>query len=221
MDNHGGVYIPRFQNLDSVTHPKFKRGFNVQGVAGRSPVPEGARSVWGFMGQGEMLPHAENRITIDRRRRDAWGIPVAHIAVRMTENERQVMLCEVDTLMETAKLMGWEMDFAACSLGIMNEGKLLPFGSPIDRAVFRMAYKRTVGLGAAIHECGGARMGDDPATSALNSRNQVWDAENIFVTDSSCFASNGTCGPTLTTMALTTRACEYIANEYGKSGGLG
>ena len=35
-DNHGGVYIPRFQNLDSVTHPKFKRGFNIQGVAGRS-----------------------------------------------------------------------------------------------------------------------------------------------------------------------------------------
>jgi choline dehydrogenase-like flavoprotein len=37
---------------------------------------------------------------------------------------------------------------------------------------------------------------------------------NLFVTDSSCFVSNGTCGPTLTTMALTTRACEYIASEY-------
>ena len=220
-DNHGGVYIPRFQNLGSVTHPMFKRGFNIQGVAGRSPVPEGSRSVWGFMGQGEMLPHAENCITIDRRRRDAWGIPVARIAVRMTENERQVMLCEVDTIMEMAKLMGWEMDFAACSLGIMNEGKLLPFGSPLDRAVFRMAYKRTVGLGAAIHECGGARMGDDPATSVLNNHNQMWDAKNVFVTDSSCFVSGGTCGPTLTTMALTVRACEYIANEYGKSGGLG
>ena len=81
--------------------------------------------------------------------------------------------------------------------------------------MFRMAYKRTVGLGAAIHECGGARMGDDPATSVLNAYNQVWDAKNVFVTDSSCFASNGTCGPTLTTMALTVRACEYIAKEYG------
>jgi choline dehydrogenase-like flavoprotein len=217
-DNHGGIYIPRFQNLDGVTHPKFKRGYNIQGVAGRSPVPEGARSVWGFMGQGEMLPHAENRVTVDRRKRDAWGIPVARIAVRMSENERQVMLSEVETITEHAKLMGWELDFAACSLGILNEGKLLPFGTPLDRLVFRMAYRRTTGLGSAIHECGGARMGDDPATSVLNSRNQMWDAKNVFVTDSSCFASNGTCGPTLTTMALTVRACEYIANEYGKSG---
>ena len=220
-DNHGGIYIPRFQNLDSVTHPKFKRGFNIQGIAGRPPVPEGARSVWGFMGQGEMLPHVENTVTIDRRRKDAWGIPAARITLNMTENEHQVMLCEVDTIMEMAKLMGWEMDFAACSLGIMNDGKLLPFGSALDRAVFRMAYKRTVGLGAAIHECGGARMGDDPATSVLNARNQVWDAKNVFVTDSSCFASNGTCGPTLTTMALTVRACEYIAENYGNGGELG
>jgi hypothetical protein len=32
-------------------------------------------------------------------------------------------------------------------------------------------------LGAAIHECGGARMGNDPATSVLNSLNQCWDAK--------------------------------------------
>jgi hypothetical protein len=32
--------------------------------------------------------------------------------------------------------------------------------------------------------------------------------------------SNGTCGPTLTTMALTMRACEYIAQEYGKTSEL-
>jgi choline dehydrogenase-like flavoprotein len=220
-DNHGGVYMPRFQNLDRITHPQFKRGFNIQGIAGRPMVPEGARSVWGFMGQGEMLPHAENTITIDHRRRDAWGIPVPRISLRMTENERQVMLCEVNTIMETAKLMGWEMDFAACSLGILNDGQLLPFGNPLERAMFRMAYKKTVGLGASIHECGGARMGDDPDTSVLNAHNQMWDAKNVFVTDSSCFPSNGTCGPTLTTMALTVRACEYIAEHYGTGGELG
>lgn len=220
-DNDGGAYIPRFQNLDSVTHPKFKRGFNIQGIAGRPWVPEGSRAVWGFMGQGEMLPHVENTITLDRRRRDAWGIPAPRITVRMTENERELMLCEVNTIMEMAKLMGWEMDFAACALGIMNDGQLLPFGTPLERAMFRMAYKRTVGLGASIHECGGARMGDDPATSVLNAHNQLWDAQNVFVTDSSCFVSGGTCGPTLTTMALTARACEHIAKNYGKSGGLG
>jgi choline dehydrogenase-like flavoprotein len=220
-DNHGGVYIPRFQNLDRVTHPQFKRGFNIQGIAGRPWVPEGSRAVWGFMGQGEMLAHAGNSVTIDRRRRDAWGIPAPRVTVRMTENERQVMRCEVDTIIEIAKLMGWEMDFAACALGLFNDGKLMPYANWFERSMFRMAYRRSTGLGASIHECGGARMGDDPATSVVNAYNQMWDAKNVFVTDSSCFVSGGTCGPTLTTMALTVRACEYIANQYGKSGGLG
>ena len=52
-------------------------------------------------------------------------------------------------------------------------------------------------------------------TSVLNAHNQVWDSPNVFVTDSSCFVTNGTCGPTLTTMALTVRACAHIAAEYG------
>jgi len=57
-------------------------------------------------------------------------------------------------------------------------------------------------------------MGSDPATSVLNGYSQCWDAANVFVTDGSCFVSNGSCGPTLTTMALTARACEYVAKEY-------
>ena len=86
-----------------------------------------------------------------------------------------------------------------------------------ERMLFRLAYKRSVAVGGAIHECGGSRMGSDPKTSVLNAMNQVWDAPNVFVTDSSCFVTNGTCGPTLTTMALTVRACEHIASEYGHS----
>jgi choline dehydrogenase-like flavoprotein len=71
--------------------------------------------------------------------------------------------------------------------------------------------------GMGIHEMGTARMGRDPKTSVLNAHNQVWDAPNVFVTDSSCFVTNGTCGPTLTTMALTARACDHIGREYGHS----
>ena len=38
-NNHGGMYMPRFQNLDRRDYPAFARGFNIQGVAGRAPVP--------------------------------------------------------------------------------------------------------------------------------------------------------------------------------------
>jgi choline dehydrogenase-like flavoprotein len=37
---------------------------------------------------------------------------------------------------------------------------------------------------------------------------------NLFVTDASSYVSNGGVGPTLTIMALTARACEYIATQH-------
>jgi choline dehydrogenase-like flavoprotein len=74
-------------------------------------------------------------------------------------------------------------------------------------------------MGAAVHECGGARMGTDPTRSVLSPYNQCWDVKNLFVTDGSCFVSNGTVGPSLTIMALSVRASEYIAQEC-KSGSL-
>jgi choline dehydrogenase-like flavoprotein len=70
--------------------------------------------------------------------------------------------------------------------------------------------------GAGIHETGGARMGDNPRTSVLNRFNQTHDVKNVFVTDGSCFVSNGCQNPTLTMMAITVRTCDYIVHEYTK-----
>ena len=219
-DNHGGVYMPRFENLDKVTNPTFKRGFNIQGMIGRGFVPEGSPAMFGFMGQGEMLPHAENTITLHRSKKDKWGIPAPHVTLRMTDNERNLMRYETDTIKEMVKTMGWSIDFAGSALGLDDPDKILPNGSAFERLMFRMGFKKSMGLGASIHECGGVRFGTDPKKSLLNGMNQMWDAPNVFVTDSSCFPSGGTCGPTLTTMALTVRACEYIANGYGKTAEL-
>ena len=216
-DNHGGIYIPRFQNLDRVTHPQFRRGFNIQGQAGRGFVPEGVPPAYAFMGQGEMLPHYENCVTLDARKKDAWGIPAPRINISMTENERTLLRCELDTVKEMVAKIGWDVDFAGSALGLDDPKNVLPHANPIERFLFRKGFKKSLGLGAAIHECGGARMGNDPRKSVLNSRNQCWDAPNVFVTDPSCFASNGTCGPVLTIMALSMRAAEYIAKEYGKN----
>lgn len=213
-NNHGGVYLPRFTNLENVTHPEFVRGFNVQGVIGRSPVPDGDPAVYGFMGQGEMPAYPENSITLNRRRTDSWGMPIPHIDIKLTDNERKLLRAEIDAIKEMVHAAGYEIDFAINLLGIDKTEKFLPEANWFERALFRIGYRRSMAMGAAIHECGGARMGSDPKTSVLNGFNQCWDAPNVFVTDSSCFVSNGTCGPTLTTMALTTRACEYIAREY-------
>ena len=51
----------------------------------------------------------------------------------------------------------------------------------------------------------------------LNSYCQCWDADNVFVTDGACFVSSGFQNHTLTMMALTARACQFIVREYAKS----
>jgi choline dehydrogenase-like flavoprotein len=67
--------------------------------------------------------------------------------------------------------------------------------------------------GRIIHELGTARMGDDPKKSVLNKFNQCWDVKNLFVTDGAAFVSSGNQNPTLTILALTSRACDYMVEE--------
>ncbi|MFV0386811.1 GMC oxidoreductase [Paracoccus sp. (in: a-proteobacteria)] len=68
-------------------------------------------------------------------------------------------------------------------------------------------------MGAAIHESGGARMGESPESSVLNPWNQCWEAPHLIVTDASAFVGGGMTGATLTLMAMTLRACRYLAAE--------
>ena len=70
--------------------------------------------------------------------------------------------------------------------------------------------------GVIIHEVGTARMGERPATSALNQYCQAHDVKNLFVTDGASFVTNADKNPTLTIMALTWRASDYLLGEAKK-----
>jgi len=149
--------------------------------------------------------------------RDRLGVPIPSVRIRLRDNDVKLLRDQVATQKAAMQAAGLATDFLISPLGIGSDGPFMPNAKWYERLMFRLAYKRSVAVGGAIHECGGARMGSDPKTSVLNPMNAVWDAPNVFVTDSSCFVTNGTCGPTLTTMALTVRACEHIASEYGHS----
>lgn len=213
----GGIFIPRFHNLDGQPRPGFARGMSFQGAMGRFPVPEDSTAAFAMMGYGEMLPRYDNRVTLDPRKTDAWGIRVPHIRCAVDENERTLMREQVRIVKEMAATCGYQLNFTGSPLGL-DSRKVFPEADPVSRMAFRMGFRRTVAMGAAIHECGGARLGTDPGTSVLNEYNQSWDVPNLFVTDASCFVSNGLVGPTLTIMALTARSCEYIAKLYTDGG---
>jgi len=70
--------------------------------------------------------------------------------------------------------------------------------------------------GVIIHELGTARMGLDLNTSVLNGYCQAHDVKNLFVTDGASFVSNPDKNPTLTIMALSWRASEYLLDEAKK-----
>lgn len=116
---------------------------------------------------------------------------------------------EIKSMVEAA---GFDVEWIGSPLGLYEYGRgAYPNEDPLSRFFFRKFFKKSMVMGAAIHESGGARMGDDPKDSVLNGHNQSWDVPNLFVTDASAFPTSGTAGTTLTIMALSIRAAEYLA----------
>jgi choline dehydrogenase-like flavoprotein len=142
-----------------------------------------------------------------------------HIKCTLAENERELIVEQTRSIREMVEACGYKVTFSGSSLGLDNPTEVFKDAGWLSRTMFKMNFKKSMAVGAAIHECGGARMGSDPAKSIVNEYNQSWDVKNLFVTDGSCFPSSGTVGPALTIMAITARACEYVAAEY-KNGGL-
>jgi choline dehydrogenase-like flavoprotein len=214
----GGMLIPRYENMGPEPEAGFARGISFQGAGGRFPVPEGYPTSLGLGGVGEMLPAFDNRVTLNPRRKDKWGIPIAHIRCVMGENDRILVEHQVKALREMVEHAGYRPNFVGSVLGL-DSGKVWPNMDPVQRLIFKAGFKLSLRIGSAIHECGGARMGADPATSTVNERNQVWDVPNLFVTDGASFTSGSTVGPALTVMALSARAAAYIAEAH-ESGDL-
>ncbi|HET9055283.1 MAG TPA: GMC family oxidoreductase [Chitinophagaceae bacterium] len=200
-----GIYVPRFRNVYEDKR-NYLRGFGYQGGAWRGrglDIPEftigaelkNALSVpakdWriGLLAFGEMLPYHENKITLNRNKKDKWGLPVLDFDVEIKENEHKMRKDMADDAAEM----------------LVNAGV-----KEVE------SYDNGYSVGMGIHEMGTARMGRDPKTSVLNSNNQVWDAANVFVTDGSFMTSASCVNPSLTYMAFTARAADFAVKELKK-----
>jgi gluconate 2-dehydrogenase alpha chain len=69
------------------------------------------------------------------------------------------------------------------------------------------------------HLCGGAVMGADPNTSAINRYLQSWDVPNLFVMGASGFPQNAGYNPTGTLAALAYWSAAQIRGRYLKAPG--
>ena len=199
-----GIYIPKFRNIYDDKRD-YLRGFGYQGGASRGrgidiaeftlgaelkdALSEPGQWKMNIMGFGEILPYHENKMTLDKTKKDKWGLPVISFDVEMKDNEMKMRKDMVDDAVEMLT-----------NTGVKN--------------VKGFDYGYNVGMG--IHEMGTARMGRDPKSSVLNGNNQVWDALNVFVTDGACMTSASCVNPSLTYMALTARAVDFAVKELKK-----
>ncbi|TDS97509.1 GMC family oxidoreductase [Erwinia rhapontici] len=71
----------------------------------------------------------------------------------------------------------------------------------------------------STHNVGGAVMGDNPKTSALNKYLQSWDVHNVFVPGGNAFPQNFQANPTDTIGAITLMAAQAIKDIYLKNPG--
>jgi choline dehydrogenase-like flavoprotein len=153
----------------------------------------------GFAGRGEMIPNEHTYCEIDPNTVDEWGIPVLRFHFQWSENE-----------IKMARDMQQTFRGIVEAAGGTYYDRTTPDGSN--------PYGIQDG-GVIIHELGVARMGNNPKTSVLNGYCQSHDVKNVFVTDGASFVSNPDKNPTLTIMALSWRASDYLL-EQAKKGNL-
>ncbi|WP_289038623.1 GMC family oxidoreductase [uncultured Zobellia sp.] len=203
----GGVYIPRFKNIDAKSQSKdYLRGFGYQGGASRKNWKDAVAELsmgaelkeailkpggWtmGVGGFGEILPYQDNRMTLDYDNLDGWGLPTVTFDAEIRDNELKM---REDIVVQAAEM--------------------LKKAGARDINTHNSSYN----IGHGIHEMGTARMGRDPKTSVLNGHNQIHEVPNVYVTDGAFMASSSCVNPSLTYMAFSARAANHAAEELKK-----
>ena len=200
-----GIYIPRYRNLFGDKRD-YLRGFGYQGGASRQgwsreiaelaiggdfkdALTEPGSWTMGMGGFGEIIPDHANKVTLDKTKKDKWGLNVLAFDAELKENEWKMRKDMQQDAIEMLEAVGVKDVKGYDANGVQGRG---------------------------IHEMGAARMGADPKTSVVNKFNQVWDAPNVYVTDGSFMTSAACVNPSLTYMAFTARAVDHAVSELKK-----
>jgi len=139
-----------------------------------------------------------NYLSLDPTYKDAYGNPLLRMTLDWHENDIKLNQFMQDKMSGVAKAMGGH------SIGVYGKKP----GAHFDTN----SYQTT-------HLNGGAIMGTDPKTSAVNRYLQSWDAHNLFVVGASAFPQGSGYNPTGLVAALAYWSAKAIRNEYLKQPG--
>jgi gluconate 2-dehydrogenase alpha chain len=175
------------------------------------PVPEGTPN-WGgafkkavaanylkstaIATHGAVMSHRGNFLDLDPTYRDVYGRPLLRMTFDFTDNEHRMSDYLTDRAADIAKAMGPREIHA----------------KKRDGSYSIVPYQTT-------HNTGGAIMGTNPKSSAVNRYLQSWDVHNVFIMGASAYPQNPGYNPTGTIGALTYWAADAIKKQYLKNPG--
>jgi gluconate 2-dehydrogenase alpha chain len=145
---------------------------------------------------GAVMSHRANALDLDPTYRDILGRPLMRMTFDFTDNEHRMSDYLTDRAAEIAKAM-----------------------RPREMKVNKRSGSYSIVPYQTTHNTGGAIMGADPKSSAINRYLQSWDVSNIFVMGASAFPQNAGYNPTGTVGALAYWAAEAIKTQYMKNPG--
>jgi gluconate 2-dehydrogenase alpha chain len=145
---------------------------------------------------GSFYSYRDVYLDLDPLYKDRFGRPLVRITIDFHDNEVKQNAYLTDKFAEIIKAMG--------AKEVVKQYRKAPYDVT--------EYQTT-------HLCGGAIMGTDPSTSALNRYLQSWDVPNLFVMGASAFPQNAGYNPTGTVAALAYWSAEAIRTQYLKNPG--
>ena len=148
--------------------------------------------------QGSVMSYRDNFLDLDPTYKDQFGQPL----LRMTFDWKDNDMAMTEFIGGKVEQIARAMNPKHISMGFKKKGQHYDVRS----------YQST-------HNTGGAVMGTDPATSAINRYLQVWDVPNVFVMGASAFPQNFGYNPTGVVAALAYWSAKAIRERYLKNPG--
>lgn len=179
----------RLQVQQSVGNPvRTARTYIAQGLSGKALFDKLSQTVpyqVTLASMIEQLADPENRVTVDDKTVDAFGIPRPKLAYRYDDYTLQ------------------------------GKAAARQFHQQLMDGIGATDVVHEEGLHGVGHLMSTYLMGDDPKQSVTDSFGRTHDHPNLYLAGSGLFPTTGTANPTLTIAALALRAADQIGRELG------
>jgi gluconate 2-dehydrogenase alpha chain len=149
-----------------------------------------------MIGDGSVMPNRYNYLDLDPTYKNQFGMPLMRMTFDFKENDHKRGRHATEIIGQIGKAM--------------NPTIASQPVTPLSWNV--VPYQST-------HNVGGAVMGADPGTSALNKYLQSWDVPNLFVMGASALPHNSAYNPTGPVAALAYMSADAIRGRYLKNPG--